>query len=142
MTGLDELSLNGYSELTNFLVKANKSQMQEELKFSGPIGFLCLTELNLSGCVGIKAELDSWMQPDYFPLLTYLNLDFTSIVTIPESISRFTGLQYLSIRDCKKLQNIPRLPQSIRIVDAQNCYRLDPQSTSRLWNQVSLFLSL
>ena len=109
--------------------------------FSGPTGFLCLTELKLKH-LRIKVELDSWMQTDYFPLLTNLVLDSTSIVTIPESISRFTRLQYLSIRYCRKLREIPRLPKSIRTVVALYCYRLDPQSSSRLWNQVSLFLSL
>ena len=110
--------------------------------FSGPTGFLSMTQLNLGACVGIKVGLDSWMQPDYFPVLTNLDLAYTSIVTIPESITKFARLQYLYIRDCKKLREIPRLPQSIRTVDALRCYRLDPQSLSRLWNQVSLSLSL
>ena len=157
LTRLDTLELVGCRKLTNFLVRANKSQMQEEVdipstelrlaynsfnNFSGPIGFLSLTELDLSLCVGIKVELDSWMQPDYFPVLTILNLAYTGIVTIPESISRFTRLQYLYITDCKKLREIPRLPQSIRTVDAHRCYGLDPQSSSKVWNQVSLSLSL
>ena len=152
LTGLGTLRLASCNKLTDFLARANKSQMQVGVdipfanlilawisfnNFSGPTGFLSLTELNLNGCVGIKV-LDSWMQPDYFPVLTLLHLASTGIVTIPESISRFTRLKYLYIRDCKKLQEIPRLPQSIRTVNAQNCHRLDPQSSSRLWNQVSL----
>nr|POE53933.1 hypothetical protein CFP56_43396 [Quercus suber] len=75
------------------------------------------------------------MQPDYFPVLTDLSLASTGIVTIPESISRFTRLLRLKIKDCKKLREIPRLPQSIRTVDAMNCNRLDTQSSSRLLNQ-------
>ena len=98
--------------------------------------------MDLRPCPRIKIELNSWMQPDYFPVLKYLYLSSTGIVTILESISRFTRLIYLEIKNCKKLQEIPRLPQSIRTVDADNCYRLDPQSSSRLWNQVSLFLFL
>ena len=105
------------------------------------IGFLCLTQLNLCGA-RINIELDSWMQPNYFPVLTFLYLSYTGIVTIPESISRFTTLQELYISDCKKLRELPRLPQSIRTVDAQNCDRLDTQSSSRLLNQVSLSFSL
>ncbi|XP_030963951.1 disease resistance protein TAO1-like [Quercus lobata] len=150
LTRLDTLGLIFCGKLTNFLVRANKSQMQEEVdipsaklrlacnsfhNFSRPIGFLSMTQLNLGACVGIKVGLDSWMQPDYFPVLTNLDLAYTSIVTIPESITRFARLQYLYIRDCKKLREIPRLPQSIRTVDALRCYRLDPQSLSRLWNQ-------
>ena len=155
LTGLDQFRPLWNSKLTNFLVGANKSQMREEEdipfaklrlacnsfnNFSGPIGFLCLTQLNLCGA-RINVELDSWMQPDYFPVLTFLYLSYTGIVTISESISRFTTLQELYISDCKKLREIPRLPQSIRTVDAQNCDRLDTQSSSRLLNQVSLSFS-
>ena len=148
LTGLPWLILLGCGKLTNLLVRANKSEMQEEVvacnsfnNFLGPTGFLCLTHLQLSRCTRIKVELDSWMQPDYFPVLESLCLSETGIVTIPESISRFTRLQKLYINDCKKLREIPRLPQSIRIVDAWNCDRLDTQSSSRLWNQVSLSFS-
>ncbi|KAF3969705.1 hypothetical protein CMV_006520 [Castanea mollissima] len=155
LTGLDTLGLIFCGKLTNFLVRANKSQMQKEVdsaklrlactsfhNFSGPTGFLSMTQLNLGACVGIKVGLDSWMQPDYFPVLTNLDLAFTGIVTIPESISRFARLQYLYIRNCKKLREIPRLPQSIRTVDALKCYRLDPQSLSRLWNQFGEILGI
>ena len=144
LTRLDTLHLVGCHELTKFLVRANKSQMQEDNfnNFSGPTGFLSLRHLSLVGCVGIKVELDSWMQPDYFPVLTHLNLLSTGIVTIPESISRFNTLRSLYIDHCLELREIPRLPQSIRTVGAENCYRLDPQSSSRLWNQVSLSLPL
>ena len=108
--------------------------------FLGPTGFLCLTKLDLSG-LRIKVELDSWMQPDYFPVLTRLDLGFTDIVTIPESISRFPRLLCLKIHNCKKLREILRLPPSIRTVNARNCDWLDTQSSSRLLNQVSLSFS-
>ncbi|KAK7836654.1 hypothetical protein CFP56_022278 [Quercus suber] len=133
----------------NFLVGANKSQMREEEDIpsaklrlvSGPTGFLCLTELDLS-YHPIKVELDSWMQPDYFPVLTDLSLASTGIVTIPESISRFPRLLRLKIEDCKKLREIPRLPQSIRTVNARDCDRLDTQSSSRLLNQFGEILGI
>ena len=140
--------------IRNFLVGANKSQTRGEEdipfaklrlacnsfnNFSGPTGFLCLTELKLKH-LRIQVELDSWMQPDYFPALTLLDLCFTDIVTIPESISRFPRLLCLKIHNCKKLREILRLPPSIRTVNARNCDRLDTQSSSRLLNQVSLSL--
>ena len=154
LTGLDTLSL-GANKLRNFLVGANESQMREEEdipsaklrlacnsfnNFSGPTGFLCLTELKLKH-LRIKVELDSWMQPNYFPVLTRLDLGFTDIVTIPKSISRFPRLLCLKIPNCKKLREIPRLPPSIRTVNARDCDRLDTQSSSRLLNQVSLSFS-
>ena len=148
LTGLDTLQLLGCRKLTNLLVRANKSEMQEEVvacnsfnNFLGPTGFLRLTQLILC-FTGTAVELDySWMQPDYFPVLTWLALDYSGIVSIPESISRFTTLQRLGIYKCQKLREIPRLPQSIRTVNADHCCRLDPQSSSRLLNQVSLSFS-
>ena len=156
LTGLATLYLEDNSKVTNFLVGAKKSQMREEEdipsaklrlasnsfnNFSWPTGFLCLTWLDLKGSPIIEVELDSWLQPDYFPVLTDLYLWFTGIVTIPESISRFTRLRQLFLTNCKKLREIPRLPQSIRTVVATNCDRLDTQSSSRLLNQVSLSFS-
>ena len=61
--------------------------------------------------------------PDIHPemkCLKELNLSFSGIRELPSSLLYLTGLQYLNIRDCKKLQKIPRLPQSIRIVNAQS----------------------
>nr|XP_023927254.1 TMV resistance protein N-like [Quercus suber] len=157
LTGLVELHPHSCSKLANFLVGANKSQMRDEEdipsaklrlacnsfnNFSGPTGFLCLRDLDLRQCPGIEDGLDSWMQPDFFPVLTDLWLSETGIVTIPESISRFTTLRNLYIRNCKKLREIPRLPQSIRLVSASNCDRLDTQSSSRLLNQFREILAI
>ncbi|XP_030967430.1 TMV resistance protein N-like [Quercus lobata] len=123
LTGLNPLGL-GVSKLTNFLVGANNFN-----NFSGPTGFLCLTTLNLRGSPRIGVELDSWLQPDYFPVLERLDLSSTGIVTIPASIFMFTTLEYLDIQDCKKLREIPILPQSMRQVCATNCDRLDARSS-------------
>ncbi|XP_030965721.1 disease resistance protein RPS6-like [Quercus lobata] len=145
LTELDTLELPCCRKLTKFLVIPSaelRPACNSFNNFLGPTGYLSLTKLDLTGCVRIKVELDSWMQADYFPILTDLVLDSTSIVTIPESISRFTRLQYLSIRYCRKLREIPRLPKSIRTVVALYCYRLDPQSSSRLWNQFGEILGI
>ena len=62
------------------------------------------------------------------------------IVTLPKRISRFERLHRLRIYSCDGLQEIPRLPRSIRYVDldVSNCHSLDSQS---LFHQVSLSLS-
>nr|POE99698.1 hypothetical protein CFP56_56395 [Quercus suber] len=75
-------------------------------------------------------------------LTPWLALDHSGIVTIPEGISRFTTLQRLGIYNCQKLREIPRLPPSIRTVNADHCYRLDPQSSSRLLNQFGEILGI
>ena len=101
-------------------------------------GLLSLESLHLRDCGANLIDLDFWMKPKYFPKLTILYLSDSNIVSIPESIISFTSLADLSIDNCKKLQNIPRLPQSIRRVNAINCFSVDPQSFRRLWTQVSL----
>ena len=104
-------------------------------------GFLRLVKLDLSNCENL-IKLDFFMMPVYFPALTYLSLYGSNIVAIPESISRFPRLIELEIENCMQLREIQGLPQSIRRVIARNCLSLDPQSSSRLLNLVSLFLSL
>nr|XP_023876180.1 TMV resistance protein N-like [Quercus suber] len=98
-------------------------------------GFMNLKELDFVGREAIN-ELDLLMKPDYFPALEFINLSKTNIVTIPESISRFPKLKSLHITDCKLLREIQGLPQSIRLVEAENCMLLDTQSPSGLLNQV------
>ena len=103
-------------------------------------GFLILNSLNFGGNENI-IELDFLMKPEYFPVLRSLDLSATNVVSIPESLSRFTTLESLDIGCCKKLQEIPRLPQSVQIVNVANSHLLNLQSSSRLLNQVSLFFS-
>uniref|UniRef100_A0A7N2M9I7 NB-ARC domain-containing protein n=1 Tax=Quercus lobata TaxID=97700 RepID=A0A7N2M9I7_QUELO len=104
-------------------------------------GFLTLDSMSFRGNKNI-IELDFLMKPEYFPILKYLDLSKTNIVGIPESLSRFTTLQSLDIRNCKHLREIPRLPQSVQVVDVGNCYSLNPQSSSRLLNQIGEFLGI
>jgi len=108
--------------------------------FSG-YGFLRLDCLDFRRSKNI-VELDLLIKLDYFPALKHLFLSGTNIVSIPESISKFTTLEILEINNCKQLREIPRLPQSIRLVNAKGCLSLDQQSSSRLLNQVSLFFKL
>ena len=105
-------------------------------------GFLDLSNvqnLDLSN-VGNLIELDFLMKSDYFPVLKRLFLNEINIITIPESITKFTRLETLGIKGCKYLQEIPRLPRSIRRVYILNSHLLHPQSLNRLFSQV--FLSL
>ena len=76
-------------------------------------------------------------KPDSFPSLRELRIDGSNIVTIPRSIIRFTTLQTLWMSHCENLREIPRLPESIGLVDASDCMSLDLPSSRRLLNQVS-----
>ena len=73
-------------------------------------GFSRLEALNLINCENITELEFFFLKPKYFPVLMYLYLSQTSIVTIPKHISSFTRLVVLEIISCKKLQEIPRLP--------------------------------
>ena len=81
--------------------------------------------LDLSN-VGNLIELDFLIKSDYFPALECLYLNEINIITIPESITKFTRLETLGIRRCKYLLEIPRLPRSIRIVYILNSHSLHP----------------
>ncbi|XP_050291330.1 disease resistance protein Roq1-like isoform X2 [Quercus robur] len=96
-------------------------------------GFRRLWELGFGGC-GIKLEF--LMKPNYFPVLSRLDLSGSDIVSIPESLNRFTTLEILHIRNCQQLRQIFGLPQFIRMLDASHCTSLDAQSSSRLLNQI------
>ena len=95
--------------------------------------------LDLSN-VGNLIELDFLMKSDYFPVLEHLYLNDINIITIPESITKFTRLKTLGIARCKYLREISRLPQSIIKVYILNSHSLHPQSSNRLFSKVSLSL--
>ena len=112
-----------------------------DLSFS-QYGFSSLRNLDLSYFDRNICDLNIWLKPDRFPVLERLLLSNSNIVTIPESITTFTRLKYLELRNCVWLQEIPRLPHSIDEVDADNCRSLDLQSSRRLFDQVSFYLSI
>ena len=105
-------------------------------------GFSSLTYLELIYFDRNMYDLNIWLKPDRFPVLKVLTLSNSNIVTIPESITAFTRLQELWLQGCKQLQEIPRLPQSIVKLDAKGCHSLDLQSSRRLLDQVSFYLSI
>ena len=96
--------------------------------------------LDLSN-VGNLIELDFLMKSDYFPVLKHLYLSEINIITIPESITKFTRLETLGIKCCKYLREISSLPQSIIRVYILNSHSLHPQSSNGLFSKVSLSLS-
>ena len=105
-------------------------------------GFKSLTYLDLSNFDRNMVDLYIWLRPDYFPVLETLSLYKSNVVTITESITKFTKLQFLDLTDCKQLQEIPRLPQSIVRLEARGCRSLDLQASQRLLDQVSFYLSI
>ena len=63
-------------------------------------GFLSVISLELVGC---DTNIIEFMKPDNFPVLEFLFLGDSNIVTLPESISRSPRLELLDIDNCKQL---------------------------------------
>ena len=74
---------------------------------------LSLKELHLSSC-NIRG-----IPNDIFCLssLEILNLDGNHFSSIPAGISRLSHLTSLNLRHCNKLQQVPELPSSLRLLD-------------------------
>ena len=126
--GLTTLKLGGCQNLVNYLCSLVNFSRYE---------FTNLLCLELGNTDGNMIESHILTRPESFPSLCDLRLNYSSIVTIPRSISRFTNLEKLWVQNCKKLREISRLPPSIRLVLATNCMSLDLPSSCRLLNQVS-----
>ncbi|KAL4636710.1 hypothetical protein ACB092_03G027600 [Castanea dentata] len=55
--------------------------------------------------------------------------------TLPKSIIRFNRLRWLEIPNSYFLQEIPKLPKTIRGVNASQCFSLNPESLSKIMLQ-------
>ncbi|KAL0006208.1 hypothetical protein SO802_013769 [Lithocarpus litseifolius] len=62
--------------------------------------------------------------------------------TLPKSIIRFNRLRWLEISNCYSLQEIPKLPETLRGVDASNCFSLNSKSLSKLLIKFGRILGL
>ncbi|KAG6738713.1 hypothetical protein POTOM_058335 [Populus tomentosa] len=80
----------------------------------------CLRKLNLDGCS--LSEV-----PDSLGLLSsleVLDLSGNNLRTIPISINKLFELQYLGLRNCKRLESLPELPPRLSKLDVDNCKSL------------------
>ncbi|XP_050291332.1 disease resistance protein RUN1-like isoform X4 [Quercus robur] len=147
LTQLTLLDLDGCHNLRDLPDSIYKLQMLEHFYFDSAklrppcnsfdglsqYGFLRLWDLRFSGCGN---KLDFLTKPNYFPLLGFLSLSGTDIVSIPESLNRFTTLETLLISNCQQLRQILGLPPFLKYLNASHCTSLDAQSSSRLLNQI------
>jgi hypothetical protein len=54
-----------------------------------------------------------------------LDLSGNDFKTIPTSINKLLELQYLGLRNCKRLESLPELPPRLSKLDADNCESLN-----------------
>jgi Leucine-rich repeat (LRR) protein len=86
----------------------------------------CLRKLNLDGC-------DIWKVPDSLGLLSsleVLDLSGNDFCSIPISINKLFELQYLGLRNCRRLESLPELPPRLSKLDVNNCSSLRTISSS------------
>ncbi|CAL8988527.1 unnamed protein product [Prunus brigantina] len=89
--------------------------------FLPPLSEICfLTELNLSDCNLLEGEIPGDI--GCLSSLASLNLSSNNFVSLPKSISELSKLEYLSLRHCCELQELPLLSSSIALeVIADGC---------------------
>ncbi|XP_011014263.1 PREDICTED: inactive disease resistance protein RPS4-like [Populus euphratica] len=80
-----------------------------------------LRKLNLDGC-HISVVPDSL---GCLSSLEVLVLSGNNFKTIPISINKILELQYLGLRNCKRLESLPELPPRLSKLDADNCESLN-----------------
>jgi hypothetical protein len=146
---LEHLSLYGCSKVVKFLQKVedNRQSMpsivsteeseislgSELLQLQPPtdtsdfndgssISFPKLRTLNLSNCALSESNFLSTFY-SFFGLKS-LYLSRSDIVTLPQCINRFVGLEFLYLNECKQLQKILGLPPNVKLMDATGCVSL------------------
>jgi Leucine-rich repeat (LRR) protein len=107
-----------YLEDIECLVDLHLPERDMDLKY--------LRKLNLDGCSILEVP-DSlcWLSS-----LEVLDLSGNNFKTIPISINKLFELQYLGLRNCKRLESLPELPPRLSKLDVDNCKSLRTISSS------------
>ncbi|TXG66629.1 hypothetical protein EZV62_007904 [Acer yangbiense] len=91
-------------------------------------GLSFLRTLDLSDCNllegGIPSDIGSLSS------LEELNLSKNQFVSLPDSISQLSKLKVLLMEKCQRLQSLPKLPQEIIFIGAENCTALETMSSA------------
>ncbi|XP_034674470.1 disease resistance protein RUN1-like [Vitis riparia] len=85
-------------------------------------GLRFMENLDLSDCNLMEGTVDNKLC--HLELLEVLNLSRNYMVSIPADISRLSNLKVLLVRQCERLQKIPKLPPRIKLLDACDCTSL------------------
>nr|XP_011462215.1 PREDICTED: TMV resistance protein N-like isoform X1 [Fragaria vesca subsp. vesca] len=170
MDSLEMIDLSGCSKVNVFPQFVSRMEKLSELSFGG-IGvrtseiqcdlagaehslspvlaslkhFCCLKRLNINDC-----KLGEGAIPRDIGCLSSLedlDLSVNNFVSLPASIIMLSKLKSLNLEDCKRLQQLPRLPSFSGICDvnASNCISLkkfpDPPKLCSLWKLTFNFIN-
>ena len=148
LTGLERLDIGSSFYLCQLPSSIYKLQHLRQLLLSGNVKFP-----KGVGIGGQTATCNSYggFSKYCFPKLNFLKkltscfthsekclLSGSKDLNLQESIIRFNRLNWLVFYDSKFLKKIPKLPESIREVDATNCISLNSESSRKLILQVPL----
>ncbi|XP_052292968.1 disease resistance protein Roq1-like isoform X1 [Citrus sinensis] len=104
-------------------------------------GLCSLTKLDISYCDLEEGAIPSGI--DNLCSLKELYLSGNNFFTLPASIYRLSSLLGIALKECKMLQNLPRLPASIHWISLDGCVSLETLSDVLKLNEhrlPSLFL--
>ena len=113
-------------------VEIDRQPMCNSLGCSSKCVFPMLKKLELFGYT-IRLEIEFILNYCCPLTLEELEIQYSKVVTLPESMSRCERLHTLIIRDCDEFWKIQRLPHSIRRVDVAYCPLLDSQSLFQVY---------
>ncbi|XP_050385306.1 TMV resistance protein N-like isoform X2 [Argentina anserina] len=126
---LKQLVVRGSPKLLTFPMSTTTSTMKQYLSNDNDdeeysttvfpdLTFLRVGDCNISQCDFLKSFR-------CLSTLTFLDLSGSSFHTLPTWIIKFVNLQWLILRDCDMLEEIPQLSQSIKGITAGGCKLLE-----------------
>ena len=136
LTNLEKLSFSGckVSKSNNWISSLMSRFLHTEksdaigLRLPSLSGLCFLKSLYLSDCNLVEGAIDNKLC--HLDSLEVLDLSRNNFVSIPADISGLPNLTDILVRECKRLEKLPKLPPSIKLLDACGCTSLKSLSTT------------
>ncbi|WMV34813.1 hypothetical protein MTR67_028198 [Solanum verrucosum] len=113
-----------------------KSEFATDMIFSCAYdGLKELKSLDLSGCI---LSGDKIFDLTCLTALVELNLSRNKFVSLPDSISQLSQLRYLNITHCHELKKLPKLPQNIEELYAEDFLAIQSILALRIYPRLYL----